>query len=491
MYRYFLQEGTYSVAIVLLALDWLIRIVLGIRVILRRSTVGFTLAWLGVILFLPLLGALIYLLLGERRLGTRRARRIAELREPYGIWLDSLSRDFPCDDSTLSHGAVLLRRTARGTTGIPALPGNSLELISEANDFFDRLIADISAAKSSVHLEFYIWEPGGRVNDVVGALLNAAARGVTCRVLVDDVGADDFIKHPSISNLRNGGVKVVTMLDVGVVRTLFARIDLRNHRKIAVIDGEIGYTGSQNMADPAVFGQDADIGEWIDAMVRVTGPAVEALQVTLLADWEFETYEGIETAADKFDLRRNALLGDAIVQVVPSGPGMPQATIQELILTAIYAAERELVLTSPYFIPDDAMIKALLSAAARGVQVTLVVPRRSDSRVVRLAGEAYFEELLEGGVRITRFEGGVLHTKAITVDGRIAMFGTVNLDMRSFYLNFEISLLVYDGDFAARVRALQDRYIEGSRALQLEAWRARPFLLRFLQQFFQLLSPVL
>ncbi|MCA8916175.1 MAG: cardiolipin synthase [Planctomycetes bacterium] len=491
MYRYFVSQGSYKIALAFLALDWLIRIVLGVRVIMRRGTVGFTLAWLGVILFLPLLGAFIYLLLGERRLGTKRARRIAELRKPYLQWLGGLSADFPCDDSGLSRGAIMLRKLARGTSGIPALPGNSLELIDDPNVFFDMLVTDIDAAQSSVHLEFYIWEPGGRTDDVVAALLRAAARGVSCRVLVDDVGSSAFADHASFEQLKAGGVRVVPMLEVGVVRTLFARVDLRNHRKIAVIDGKIGYTGSQNMADPKLFMKDADLGEWIDAMVRVTGPAVEALQVTMLADWEFETFEGLENATERFDLKRNQPTGDAIVQVVPSGPGLLQATIQELILTAIYSAERELVLTTPYFIPDDAMIKGLLSAAGRGVEVTLVVPRKSDGRIVKLAGEAYFEELLEAGVKIARFEGGLLHTKAITVDGEVAMFGSVNLDMRSFYLNFEISLLVYSQAFAGRVRALQERYLKDAPLLDLEAWRSRPALVRFAQQAAQLMSPVL
>jgi cardiolipin synthase len=491
MYRLFLSDGTYWLAITLLVLDWLIRLGLGTRVVMRRAPVGYTLAWLSVILFVPLLGAFLYILLGERRLGTRRARRIAELRKPYRAWLDGLARDFPVSFENMDHAASTLRRLARGTAGIPALPGNSLELIDSAREFLTRLIADIDAAKSSVHLEFYIWQPGGRVNDVVAALLRAVTRGVACRVLVDDGGSPAFARDESIDTLRDGGVKVVSMLEVGVVRAVFERLDLRNHRKIAVIDGAIGYTGSQNIADPGLLKETEDVGEWIDAMVRMTGPAVEALQVTLLADWEFETFEGIDKMADKFDLKRNPKTGNAVVQVVPSGPGLALSTIQELILTAIYAAERELVLTTPYFVPDDAMRMALLSAAARGVAVTLVVPRRTDSHLVRLAGEAYYEELLEAGVRIARFTRGLLHTKAITVDGDIAMFGSVNLDMRSFHLNFEISLLAYDATFTQRVRRLQEKYILSSDTLELDRWRKRPFVKRFIQQLAQLMSPLL
>ena len=194
---------------------------------------------------------------------------------------------------------------------------------------------------------------------------------------------------------------------------------------------------------------------------------------------------------EQLDLRRNQPTGDAVVQVVPSGPGLPQSTIQELILTAIYGAQHELVLTTPYFIPDDAMLKALVSAAVRGVDVTLVVPEKPDGQLVKLASQAYFEELLEQGVKIGQYRGGLLHTKAITVDGEVAMFGSVNLDMRSFYLNFEISLLVYSGAFTGDVRALQERYLKSSPLLSLEGWRARPVLLKLLQQVAQLLSPLL
>jgi cardiolipin synthase len=322
-------------------------------------------------------------------------------------------------------------------------------------------------------------------------LIRAAGRGVACRVLVDDIGGRVFTADDSAKRLAAAGVKAISTLQVGFFRGLFERLDLRNHRKIAVIDGVVGYTGSQNIADPAVLKKTEAVGEWIDAMVRITGPAVEALQVTMLADWEFETFEGIEHVADKFDLKRNERTGTATVQVVPSGPGLALSTIHELILTAIYGAQRELVLTTPYFVPDDAMRLALLSAAARGVQVTLVVPRRADSHLVRLAGEAYYEELLEAGVKIARFGRGVLHTKAITIDGEIAMFGSVNLDMRSFHLNFEISLLVYDETFAQQLRALQQQYTDESRLLVLTRWRKRPLPLRFAQQCAQLLSPLL
>jgi cardiolipin synthase A/B len=485
------SDAPWWLASTILAVDWVIRLALGLRVVMRRGTVGFTLAWLAVLLLLPVLGAVIYLLLGERRLGTTRARRIEALRVPYRAWLDDLAAHFPAAATGLGPAAGMMRRQALGAVGIPALPGNRLELISEQDAFFSRLIEDIAACHTTCHLEFYIWEIGGRADDVAQALAAAAARGVTCRVLVDDIGSAAFLRSEVRTRLEAAGVRVLSMLPVGFFRALFARLDLRNHRKLAVLDGLVGYTGSQNIVDPELFKAGTGLGQWVDAMVRLQGPAVEALQVTFLGDWAFETGEDLKDAAVRFDVRRNDVCGDAIVQVVPSGPGLAPLTIQELILTAIYGSRDDLVLTTPYFIPDDAMMKALIGAAARGVEVTLVVPLRPDGRLVKLAGEAYFEELLSAGVRITRFEGGVLHTKAITVDREVAMVGSVNLDMRSFYLNQEISLLVYNREFAGQVRRLQEDYIGQSANLSAAVWAQRPFKLRLAQNTAQLLSPLL
>lgn len=491
MFSWFIFDGPLALAIVMHSLDWAIRILLGARVLVRRSRIGVTWAWLAIVLFLPPIGAFLYMLFGDRRLGSRRAKRIAQLRKPYFDWLDGLRADFPIPEGAMGPAGVTLRRQAKGISGIPALPGNKLELITQADAFFARLIADIDAARSTVHLEFYIWEDVGTAEKVANAVIRAAGRGVRCRILVDDAGSADFLAGAGAARLRAAGVRIESMLEVGVIRTLFARIDLRNHRKIAVIDGEVGYTGSANITDPRLFKADEGVGQWYDAMVRVTGPAVEALQVTILGDWEIETEEGITNARQEFDVKRGQVAGDAIAQVLPSGPGLSSLSIQELLLAAIFAAENEVLLTTPYFIPDDALIKALLAAAARGVNVTLIVPRHCDSRVVRMAGEAYFDELMEEGVKIKRFTAGMLHTKAITVDGEVAIFGSVNLDMRSFYLNFEISLIAYDTEFAGAVRRLQHAYAARADAIDPEGWANRPMLLRLMQHSCQLLSPLL
>ena len=477
-------------ALVVFAADWLIRLGLSVRVIMRRRPVGVTLAWLSVVLILPFFGAIVYLLFGELRLGRQRAERAARLHEPYRTWLDDLGQRYRLSDEAREVAPDLMRLIQAGAD-IPPLPGNALHLIDNFTDIFRSLIADIDAARRSCHLEFYIWTTGGMADEVVEALLRAAGRGVVCRVLVDAVGSKDFLRGPAAERLRQGGVALREALPVSLLRMAFVRSDLRLHRKIVVIDGEIAYTGSQNLVDPRYFKQGAGVGSWVDAMVRVQGPAVEALGVTFLEDWELETGEGLEALEGTHDIHDLPEQGPSAVQVLPSGPNNGPEAMRMILLTALYAAKRELVLTTPYFVPDESMLIALTSAALRGVEVTLIVPAKVDSKLVDLASRAFQGDLARAGVRIQHFEGGLLHTKSITVDGTISLFGSLNLDPRSLQLNFEITLAVYDVTFAADLRALQQSYIDQSTPLDRSAWERRSGLTRFTENAARLAGPLL
>ena len=312
-----------------------------------------------------------------------------------------------------------------------------------------------------------------------------------CRVLVDAVGSHDFLAGELARRMRNGGIQLHAALPVNLLRMFFYRLDLRMHRKIAVIDGEIAYTGSMNLVDPRFFKQQAGVGQWIDAMVRMRGPAVEALAVTFVEDWELETGEGIDRLRETGDVHAVPDVASSVVQVIPSGPVVPSQAIAAILLTAIYSARDELTLTTPYFVPDELMLTALLSAAGRGVRVTIVLPARVDSRLVRLASQAHKGDLLAAGVRIMLFEGGLLHTKSITVDSKLSLFGSLNLDPRSLQLNFEITLAVYDEGFTARLVALQNSYISASTAMDLARWQRRSAVVRFADNAARLLSPLL
>ena len=352
------------------------------------------------------------------------------------------------------------------------------------------LISDINGARSTCHMVFFIWHPGGLADEVAEALIHAARRGVLCRVLLDAVGSSNFLKGAMVKRLREEGVRVQSALPGGIFHMLVKRFDLRMHRKIVVIDGEIAYTGSLNLVDPRFFKQQSNVGQWVDAMVRLRGPAVEAMGIVLLGDWELETGEGLESLRKTGDVRRPPPAGASTVQVMPTGPTMQDDAIQ-ILLTTIYAARRELIITTPYFVPDESVLMALVSAARRGVDVTLILPARVDSRLVKFASQPHMGELLSNGVKIMLFSGGLLHTKSVTVDGEMSLFGSLNLDPRSIYLNFEITLSAYDRAFTGELRKLQWSYIEESAAISLADWERRNWLERFRDNVARLLSPLL
>ena len=479
------------IVVALFAADLLMRVGLSVRIIMRRLPVGVSLAWLGVVLIFPFGGGAIYLLLGELRLGKRRAAWAAAIHPPYEQWIDSVRLRSNVDWPALGQECEPLSRLINAVVGIPTFPGNELQLLDDAEGVFRSLIADIDAARHTCHMEFYLWNVGGTADEVASALLRAAARGVICRVLVDAVGSRSFLRSRLTQRLRHGGVALHAALPGGLLRGLFVRFDLRLHRKIAVIDGEIAYTGSLNMVDPRCFKKGVGLGPWVDAMVRLRGPAVEGLATTFLEDWELETGEGIEEVAESGDIHPLHPCGTAAVQVTPSGPLVKNEAIQQILLMAIYEARRELVLTTPYFVPDESLRTALTSAARRGVAVTVIVPGKVDSLLVRLASQAHQGDLTAAGVNVALFRGGLLHTKSITVDGEFSLFGSLNLDPRSLHLNFEITLAVYDRPFTRQLRGLQQSYLDRAEPMDLAAWQARSGRVRFVENVARLLGPLL
>lgn len=461
------------------------------RVIMARRSVGATLAWVAVMLLVPYFGVGVYLLMGEMRLGKRREKRIRELIEPYKNWIKALAEGFQVDWENAPETAKALDRLALQTEGTPTLPGNQLELLDDCEGVLLALIEDIKRAEETLYMEFYIWHNGGVADDVLEAVIAARHRGVIVRILLDSVGSDAFLKSAECARARKAGVEIVEALPAGVFRAIFRRQDLRLHRKIVIVDGHTAYTGSLNLVDARYFKQDAGVGQWIDMMVRVQGPAVEVLATTFLADWDIETGGRQVDVNEDTGVKRQPMVGSAMVQVVPSGPGFYPDAIYQLLLSTIYSAREELIITTPYFVPDDALHAALRTAAARGVQVTLVLPARNDSRLVRYASSSYFDSLLAAGVRILRFNGGLLHAKTISVDREFCLVGSVNFDMRSVWLNHEVTLFVYNHRFTDQLRYAQHQYMTQSDELTLEEWSRRPMRRRVLENIVRLASPLL
>lgn len=466
---------------------------LALRVIMRRPPTGVALAWLVLIAAVPYLGAIAYLLVGERRIGRERSRRLRELHRHFASLLgtsrESLASQIGADHPVSAWEPV--SRLGEALAVSPIVRGSQLHLFSETDKIFAGLIGDIEAAQTSVLMEFYIWHAGGQADQVLEALIRAAGRGVRCKLLIDALGARPWWRGTQPARLRAAGVELRAALPVGLLRTSVGRTDLRLHRKIVVIDSRLAWTGSMNLVDPRFFKQGAGVGQWVDAMARVQGAAVVPLLATLLGDWVVETGETPSELIRDLRLSRAAECGTADLQVIPTGPGQSEDALLQMIVAGIHATRSELVLTTPYLIPDDALSQALRGAALRGVNVTVILPAKVDSFLTRHACRSYFDELLAVGVKIRLYQGGLLHTKSIRFDRGLAMFGTVNLDRRSFWLNYEVALFVYDDDFTCRLAQLQSAYLADCTELDPAAWGTRPFGQRLLQNTLRLASPLL
>jgi len=472
----------------------IIVLLFAIRIIWVRRPPGVALAWILIVAIMPLVGISAYLMIGERPTGRERTRRIEAVIPAYTRMTDLFDARFSQTTDQISAKFRAMAILAEHHGGIPPLPGNQLTLYSDAQTILHGMIADIDQARTRCDIEFYIWNPGGTADLVGEALIRAAARGVTCRVLLDELGSATFWKSEWPKRLRDGGIKLVKACAIHPLRLQFGRADLRLHRKIVAIDQHIAWTGSLNLVDPAFFKQDAGVGEWVDAMARVVGPGAVALTTVFEGDWAIES-GNIQGYSEFLDQQTATPVpqpaGDLTVQIVPTGPSYKIANMSHILLSAVLDARKEVVLTTPYFVPDEALFQALQTAACRGVDVTLIVPQRVDSKLVRYASRSYMGDLLSAGVKIQQFTGGLLHTKSLVVDREFTIFGSVNLDMRSLRLNYEITLMIYDAGFSQQVRALQDQYLARSIPIDPTVWAARPLSERLKENAAQLMAPLL
>ncbi|MDY0168966.1 MAG: cardiolipin synthase [Thermoguttaceae bacterium] len=463
--------------------EWVLRIVM-LLVVTRRREPASAMAWLLVIFFIPWVGLVLYWLIGEHRLPRRRI----EAREHARQKLHEVASRFEQHPSVvrpeLGPEAASAVTLAQRLGDMPILGGNAVTLIADTDAVINRLVADIDAARHHVHLLFYIYADDATGRRVADALCRAAQRGVACRLMVDAVGSRRMLKTLA-PDLAAHGVDVRPALPVGLFRRRVARIDLRNHRKIAVIDGRIGYAGSQNIVS-------ADYGHkdlaWEDLMVRMIGPSVLELQAVFVTDWHSESGVFLD---DDGIFPPPEIAGTVPVQAVPSGPTFATENFQRIVVAALYTARQRVVITTPYFVPDRPLMQALEVAVLRGVQVDLIVPRRSDQRIVAAASRAYYDDLFGAGVHLYLYDEGLLHSKTLSIDDRFAIIGTDNLDIRSFELNFEISLLFYCREVAEQLLNVQCAYMESAFELTAERWAQSPAWKRLAYDVAKLMSPLL
>ncbi|WP_434803007.1 cardiolipin synthase [Neisseria montereyensis] len=472
-----------------------------VRVLYKQRNTGSAFAWLIVLFAFPLLGVVAYLILGEPRLGSARAKRSDEMNRFYSDFADQYLSDMGWDGADrISTHYLGIAKVATDSVGLDVTKNNHMNLLATTDEIVSAMLADIEAARKSCLLAFYIIDPQGRIKEVLNAVIRAAKRGVDCIILADAVGSHAFFKSEWVDLLRTEGVEVHIALPVGPLRTLFTRSDLRNHRKLLLIDEKIGYTGSYNLVDPKFFKQNSGVGQWVDVMMRCTGPMVLEMAAVFYADVAVENDENL-TEVQQYLKRyikdiqeivpESSQTQDIVAQVIPSAPSQTERIIYETIISAIHAATQKLVITSPYFVPDEPLLMALTTAAKRGVDVTLILPAKVDSLMVRYASQAYYPVLLRAGVKIALFEGGLLHAKTMTVDDGYTLFGTVNMDMRSFFLNLEISLAIYDQKMTAEVSALQQQYLAQCRYVSIKKWQKRSKWWGLVENTVRLMSPLL
>ena len=471
-----MNQGIF-VGTIFMTLHILIQIACILRVLLRpHRDPASRIAWIVVIIALPMLGIIAYLLLGETNIGRHRVERMREVLS----WLPDVTDAAGADATNLQvdvpHRYAHLFQAGKTVNGFDPVGGNRAHLMLDSNATIASITADIDAAKDHVHLTFYIWLPDNNGRKVVEALKRAAARGVTCRAMADDLGSRVMIKSGHWKAMREAGVHLASALPIGnpLLRALKGRIDLRNHRKIVVIDNQITYCGSQNCADPE-FLVKAKYAPWVDAMMRFEGPIARQNQFLFASDWEAETGENIS------DLLRQPIPPaepGLPAQVIGTGPTVRYSAMPEMFESLMYTARRELVISTPYYVPDESMQAGLCASARRGVATTIIFPARNDSWIVGAASRSYYGDLLAAGVRIFEYEGGLLHTKSLTLDGEVTLIGSANMDRRSFELNYENNILFYDRSLTADMRQRQESYIAKSKPITGEmverwTWRRR------------------
>ena len=467
-----------------------VQIALVIRVLLRpHREPASRIAWILVILAVPVVGVIAYLLLGETNVGRRRVERMRTVIGQMPSVTDASGANDPDIRPNPTNQYEHLFRVATTINGFTPLGGNSAHLMEDSNATIDSMVDDIDNANDHVHLIVYIWLTDNNGRKIAEALVRAAKRGVTCRAMADGLGSRDTIKSEVWRDMRAAGVKLATALPIGnpLIRALKGRIDLRNHRKILVIDNAITYCGSQNCADPE-FLVKAKYAPWVDAVMRFEGPIARQNQFLFASDW----MEQVDENLDEYLHNPIESSGPGFTaQAFGTGPTVRFSAMPEMFETLMYAAREEMVITSPYYVPTESMQNALCASARRGVDTRIVFPARNDSWIVAAASRSYYAELLNAGVQIYEYSGGLLHTKSLTLDKQVTLIGSANMDRRSFDLNYENNILLVDTDLTADMRNRQDEYISSSAQVSRQMVEAWPIHRRLWNNAIAMLGPVL
>lgn len=478
------------VEIIITVVGYLIPVVALFIVPVNRKPTAAT-AWLLVMFLLPYAGLLLFLMIGSPKLPHwRRAQQRTMNRqiEAVAAEVKQLPGKALMFDPPIPPRYMPYTQLATNLGGLPAVDGNSIELLADYHDILRRIAGAIDEAHHYVHVEYYALSCDDETEFIFAALERAKQRGVTVRVLMDQYGSSKYPNYRTTRRrLTDAGIEWHLMLPLRPAHGEFARLDLRNHRKIVVVDGAIGFTGSQNIIRRNYFRRDKIYYDELVALVR--GPVAMALNAAFITDWYAEAGPPLDGKIAPELLVLPPAGGEALCQVLPSGSGFEDENNLKLFTSLIHAAQRKLVITNPYFVPDDSLMVAITSAAQRGVDVSLINSEASDQFFVSQAQRSYYEQLLLAGVKVYWYRAPVLlHSKCMAIDEDIAVIGSSNLDMRSFHLNMEVTLVVYDRDTVAQLREIEADYLTRSELLSLEKWQTRSIFTRLAENISRLTS---
>lgn len=472
---------------------WVILIYVTWQIINQYTISSRASAWLFAVYMFPVVGLVTYFIFGVKR----RKRKIYQQKQSANQkaresrqqrFKKALERNHEDLQKFSALTAMVYRDTGNGITA-----NNHLSLLENGEQKFPRLFADIEQAKHSIHLEYYIFRFDDVGSELVHRLIQKAKAGVAVRMIYDDYGCLG-LNQAVLNRMRSHGIEVWPFAEIN----LFAfteRLNYRNHRKIVVIDNRIAYVGGINVGDEYKNDPNDHSSHsfWRDTHVRIVGPGVAYLQQIFLNDWNFCTEQDVPVTVDIPDESTELPQDDKgqLLQVIASGPDSPQPSILFAMLKAIHTAEEEILITTPYFIPNPSLMKALKIAVISGVSVKVLVPDASDNWVVNAAAQSFYYELLMAGVEFYKYTKGFIHAKTMVVDDYLTVMGTANFDERSFELNFEVNVLIFGERFASQVKQAFIQDIKAAKQLQVSSWERRSQLKKFLEKMARLIAPIL
>ena len=441
-----------------------------------------SMAWMLVLVLLPILGLVIYLIFGRSLKGMKLISR-SDLRElqrmnDYSVVIEL--------NDTLSESSHQLISLVNKLTTPHMFAGNDIDIFTTGIDKFESLKRDIEAARDYIHLQYFIIENDEVGSQLIELLMRKAREGVQVRVLYDYVGSF-YVRPRVLKRMREAGIEVHPFLEVTLTNVAF-RVNWRNHRKVVVIDGEVGYVGGMNIADRYVIG-DKKWKPWRDTHLRIHGEAVAALEYSFAIDWIFTTRKLLTSPTMHYN--EPLVNTDYLIQMVGSGPTNRWNNISLVFFKAIALAKNCVYIQTPYFLPSDPLLKALQSAALSGVDVRLMIPRKTDATMLRLATGSYIKQCLQSGMKIYYYEDGMMHAKVVIVDDEFVTTGSTNFDFRSFEHNFEFNALVYSKDFNRKMKDVFEADLQRCSRVSMGKWKQRPVIQKALESVVRLLSPIL